>query len=164
MINSQFTNKCKQIDSNIYFTIEHSYGICKNPEGACLKIIPFLYDSQNTLLATLVIIEPKQYAGSAVLKRHCITDEKTEVYNLATKEFVPEETTLLIDIECKIIHLSGMGIKEKDIAKQLNLTLAMLKRIKAIIFEKLKVSSISEAIFVAYKRAYIDTSIETESE
>lgn len=157
LINTQFTNKNKQSDQNIYFTIEHTFDVHKVPEGACIKILPFLYDSQHNLLATLAIIEPIQYAGSAVLKKHYTSENRTDVYNLSTKRFIPEESTQLSEIECQILHLSGMGVKEKDIAKQLDLTLPVLKRIKTIIFEKLKVNSISEAIFVAYKRRHIDS-------
>ncbi|MGL4328628.1 MAG: LuxR C-terminal-related transcriptional regulator [Tannerellaceae bacterium] len=157
IINTQFTHKNKQTDQYVYFTIEHAFDVHKVPEGARLKILPFLYDSQNILLATLVIIEPIQYAGSAVLKKHYTNENKTKVYNLLSKRFVPEESTLLSNIECTIIHLSGMGVKEKDIAKQLDLTLSGLKRVKTVIFEKLKVNSISEAIFVAYKRRYINS-------
>lgn len=157
IINTQFTNKNKQTDQYVYFTIEHAFDVHKEPEGARLKILPFLYDSKNNLLATLVIIEPIRYAGSAVLKKHYTKENKTEVYNLLSKRFVSEESTQLTEVECTIIHLSGMGIKEKDIAKQLGLTLSGLKRIKTLIFEKLKVNSISEAIFVAYKRRYINS-------
>lgn len=157
IINTQFTNKNKLTDQYVYFTIEHTLDVHKVPEGACIKILPFLYDSKNILLATLAIIEPIRYAGSAVLKKHYTKENKTDIYNLLSKRFVSEESTQLSEIECTILHLSGMGIKEKDIAKQLNLTLPGLKRIKTVIFEKLKVNSISEAIFVAYKRRYIDS-------
>lgn len=157
LINAHFTNKSKQADQNIFFTIEHTFDVHKEPEGARIKILPFLFDSQKNLLATLAIVEPIQYAGCAILKKHSISENRTEIYNLSTKRFMPEESTLLTDVECKILHLSGMGIKEKNIAKQLNLTLPILKRIKTIIFDKLKVNSISEAIFVAYKRKYINT-------
>lgn len=157
LINAHFTNQSKQTDKNIFFTIEHSFDVYKDPEGARIKILPFLFDSQDNLLATLAIVEPIHYAGCAILKKHSITENKIEIYNLSTKRFTPEESTLLTDVECNILHLSGMGIKEKNIAKQLNLTLPILKRIKTIIFDKLKVNSISEAIFVAYKRKYINT-------
>lgn len=156
LINTQFTNKNKHTDQYIYFTIKHAFDVHKVPQGACIKILPFLYDSQNNLLATLAIIEPISYAGGAVLKKHYTNENKTDVYNVSTKRFIPEESTQLSDIECKIIQLSGIGVKEKNIAKQLDLTLPGLKRIKTNIFEKLKVNSISEAIFVAYKRKYID--------
>ncbi|MGL5563794.1 MAG: hypothetical protein ACRDCN_14420, partial [Tannerellaceae bacterium] len=164
LINTQFTNKNKHLDENVYFTVEHSFDIHKKQEGVCFKILPFLYDSKYNLLATLVIIQPKQFAGSAILRKHNITENKTYVYDHASKLFVSDEFIRLTDIECEIIHLSGMGVKEKDIAKKMNLTLPILKRNKTTIFEKLKVSSISEAIFVAYKRNYLNINTNNELE
>lgn len=157
IINTHFTNNSKQSERNIYFTISHTIDVYKKPEGVNVKIIPYLYDTQYNLLATIIIVRPIQFAGRAVLKKHYANKDKTDVYNLLSKRFISEASTQLKEIECTIIHLSGMGVKEKDIAKQLNLTLPGLKRMKTIIFEKLKVNSISEAIFVAYKRKYINS-------
>ncbi|MGL5561168.1 MAG: LuxR C-terminal-related transcriptional regulator, partial [Tannerellaceae bacterium] len=65
---------------------------------------------------------------------------------------VNNEKMILTSDEVEILRMSGNGTKEQEIAEMLHTNLSSLKRCKSIIFEKLKVKSISEAIYVAYKQ------------
>lgn len=156
VINKAFIGARHQRDDAIYFSVDFVYLDSKKIDAFCTKVIPYQYDKDDNLLVTLCIIEPINFAGSAILRKHDLKSKTTSIYNTNTKQFEHEANPYLSEVECNILHLSGKGIKEKEIAKQLNLTLPKLKRIKTLIFEKLNVCSVSEAIYISYKRGYLD--------
>lgn len=156
VINKAFIGARHQIDDAIYFSVDFVYRDNKKIDACRTKIIPYQYDTDDNLLVTLYIIEPINFAGSAILRKHDLICKTTSIYCNTTKQFEYENTPYLSEVECNILHLSGQGVKEINIAKQLDMTLPRLKRIKTLIFEKLNVSSISEAIYISYKRGYLD--------
>ncbi|MGL5563009.1 MAG: hypothetical protein ACRDCN_10380, partial [Tannerellaceae bacterium] len=160
IVNSTFGKTNHKTDKPYYFSVDFVYINSPKVNACCAKIIPYLYDKDDNLLVTLCIIDPINFAGSAILRKHELNPKKTLIYNNFTKHFDTEEKPLLSNIECTILHLSGQGVKEKDIAIQLDMPLPRLKRIKTLIFEKLNVSSISEAIYISFKRGYLDTNKE----
>ncbi|MGL6179692.1 MAG: helix-turn-helix transcriptional regulator [Tannerellaceae bacterium] len=125
-------------------------------EALCLKIIPYIYAKSKSLYATLIVLEFDNHYGVPKLVMHNIDDKSTKIYSWTTKSFIDEERTKLSTIELEILSHSAMGEKEIDIAEQLDMPLSLLKRMKAIIFDKMKVKSISEAIFTAYKQGLIN--------
>ena len=155
IVNEQFLLNQKEANQYAYFTISHSWNTLKFDYAVSFKIIPYLYTSDMKLQATLCIIEPALHAGSPVLKRYHALDSKVEVYSNSDKVFFNEEDVKLSSLECEIIRMSGKGAKEQEIADSLFISFSTLKRIKVVVFDKLKVKSISEAIFVAYKKGYI---------
>lgn len=155
IINHSFTNTNHKTDEASYFSVDFMYINSKKIDACTAKIVPYLYDKNDNLLATLCIIEPISFAGSAILRKHLLGQKKTLIFSNTTKQFDLEETPFLSHLECRILLLSGQGIKEKEIAKQLEMTLPGIKRIKTQIFEKLNVCSISEAIYTSYKRGYL---------
>lgn len=156
IINKTFIGSHHKPNDVIYFSVDFVYLDSKKIDAFCTKVIPYQYDKDDNLLVTLCIIEPINFAGSAILRKHDLKSKTTSIYNTNTKQFEHEANPYLSEVECNILHLSGKGIKEKEIAKQLNLTLPKLKRIKTLIFEKLNVCSVSEAIYISYKRGYLD--------
>ncbi|MGL4326012.1 MAG: LuxR C-terminal-related transcriptional regulator, partial [Tannerellaceae bacterium] len=72
-----------------------------------------------------------------------------------SERFIDEERMLLTANELEILRRSGLGEKEQLISEALDMSLPNLKRCKTGLFEKLKVRSISEAIFVAYKQGLL---------
>lgn len=155
VVNEQFLSNNANEKQYTYFSISHSWNTIKFDYAVMFKIIPYLYTSDMKLQATLCIIEPVLHAGCPILKRYQALDSKVEVYSNSIKDFVNEEDVELSSIECEVIRMSGKGWKEQEIADSLSISFSTLKRMKVGIFDKLKVKSISEAIFVAFKKGCI---------
>lgn len=157
LVNSYILNQGNDHAKAIYFAI-----LCmritteKKNEGLCLKIIPYIYAKNTSLHATLIVLSLGDHYGAPKLMKHNIDDKSTEIYLSGTKSFIDEDRITLSVTELKILNHSAMGEKETDIAEQLDVSLSVLKRMKAGIFEKMKVKSISEAIFMAYKQGLIN--------
>lgn len=153
IINGFFLHKTNELDRTYFFSIDF---VCN--EGAeeqfslCIKVLPYLYTSDKKLYATVCFFEQSNHTGKSRLKLHNVKEQQVLVYSTSSGRFIDEERTVLSRIEIEILRRSGEGEKEQFMADALELTLGNLKRIKASIFEKLKVRSISEAIFVAYKQ------------
>lgn len=155
IINGQFLSNHANDKQYIYFTISHSWNTMKFDHAVLFKIIPYLYTSDMKLQATLCIIESTLHAGCPMLKRYHALNSNVDVYSNSSKSFLDQQEIELSSLECEIIRMSGKGGKELEIADSLSISFSTLKRIKVGIFDKLKVKSISEAIFVAYKKGYI---------
>lgn len=155
IVNEQFLSNHSDEKQYTYFTISHSWNTIKFDYAVLFKIIPYLYTSDMKLQATLCIIEPVLHAGCPILKRYHALDSKVEVYSNSIKDFIDEEDVELSSVECEVIRMSGKGWKEQEIADSLSISFSTLKRMKVGIFDKLKVNSISEAIFVAFKKGCI---------
>lgn len=157
LINSYIINQGGDHTKVTYFAI-----LCmritteKTDEALCLKIMPYIYAKNKSLHATLIVLSLDNHYGAPKLIKHNIDDESAEIYLSGTKTFIDEGRTKLLEIEIKILNHSAMGEKEADIADQLDVSLSVLKRMKAGIFEKMKVKSISEAIFMAYKQGLMN--------
>lgn len=150
-----FLHKKKELNKYLYFSICYNYDSdCAN-KAIRIKIIPLVYTEDKNLYASLCILEPINYIGKPVLKMHKVNEDKTLIYIPSSDRFVDEEETRLSRLECDILCMSGEGVKEQEIADNLDIPLFYLKRCKNSIFEKLKVKSISEAIYVAYKQGLI---------
>ncbi|HAC20951.1 MAG TPA: hypothetical protein DCF91_02475 [Porphyromonadaceae bacterium] len=156
LINKSFVEKSKEQDKTIYFTIDLLLGKEEEqPTSLRLKILPYLYTHEKKLHITLCIFEPSKHIGKPKLKLHRIKENQVHVYCTTSGRFINEERTLLTANELEILRRSGLGEKEQLISEALDMSLANLKRCKTGLFEKLKVRSISEAIFVAYKQGLL---------
>lgn len=156
LINKCFLEKSKEQDKIIYFTIDLLlYDDEEKPESLKLKILPYLYTYDKKLHVTLCIFEQSKHVGKPKLKMHRIKENQVYVYCTASGRFINEERTLLTANELEILRRSGLGEKEQFISEALDMSLPNLKRCKTCLFEKLKVHSISEAIFVAYKQGLL---------
>lgn len=157
LVNSYILDQGRDLAKVFYFTI-----LCmrstteKKNEALCLKIMPYIYAKNKSLHATLIVLGIDNHYGVPKLIKHNIDDNSAKVYSCGAKSFIDENRTKLSETEIKILNHSAMGEKEADIAEQLNVSLSVLKRVKAGVFEKMKVKSISEAIFMAYKQGLIN--------
>lgn len=150
-----FLHKKKESNKYLYFSICYNYDSDSANKAIRIKIIPLVYTEDKNLYASLCILEPVNYMGKPVLKMHKVDEDKVLIYIPSSDRFVDEEETRLSRLECDILCMSGEGVKEQDIANNLDIPLFYLKRCKNSIFEKLKVKSISEAIYVAYKQGLL---------
>lgn len=157
LVNSYVLNQGNDHTKMIYFAI-----LCmritteKKNEGLCLKIIPYIYAKNTSLHATLIVLSRDDHYGAPKLIKYNIDDKSSEIYLSGVKSFIDEDRIKLSVTEIKILNHSAMGEKETDIAEQLDVSLSVLKRLKAGIFDKMKVKSISEAIFMAYKQGLMN--------
>lgn len=150
-----FLHKKKELSKYLYFSIHYNYDSEQANRSIKVKIIPLVYTEDKNLYASLCILEPITYSGKPTLKMHKVKEDKTLIYVSTSDRFIDEEETRLSKLECDILCMSGEGIKEQDIADSLDIPLFYLKRCKNSIFDKLKVKSISEAIYVAYKQGLL---------
>lgn len=155
VINNQFHCKKTYKEKNFFFSILFSYLTENGEEGCCVDFIPILYNSNLELCYTLCKLEAVAHAGKPILRKHLAAENKTYEYLSTSKRFVEDSKVNLSPIECKILRLSGEGEKEHEIANRINTSLTNVKRYKSQIFEKMQVKSISEAIFIAYKRGQL---------
>lgn len=155
VINKQFHCKKTYREKNFFFSILFSYSTNNGEEGCCIDFIPLLYNHRLELCYILCKFEVVAHAGKPILRKHHAVENKTEEYLSNSKRFVESAKVNLTTIECKILRLSGEGKKELEIANRINTSLTNVKRYKSQIFEKMQVKSISEAIFIAYKRGQL---------
>lgn len=155
VINNQFHCKKTYKEKNFFFSILFSYSTDNGEEGCCVDFIPILYNRNLELCYTLCKLEAVAHAGKPILRKHHTSDNKTYEYLSTSKQFVEDSKVNLSTIECQILRLSGEGEKEHEIANRINTSLTNVKRHKSQIFEKMQVKSISEAIFIAYKRGQL---------
>lgn len=154
-INKYFIEKTNELDRTYFFSISFTFNkVGTEKASLCVKVLPYLYTIDRKLCATLCIFEKSNHTGKPKLRLHNVKDQQTLLYVTSSGRFVNEERIVLNANEIEILRRSGEGEKEQQIADALLIPIASLKRMKTTIFEKLKVSSISEAIFVAYKQGY----------
>lgn len=156
LINKCFLEKSKELDKTIYFTIDIL--LCKEEKQSIslrIKILPYLYTHGKKLYITLCILEPSKHIGKPILRMHRVKENQVHVYSTTSGRFIDEGRMQLTSNELEILRRSGLGEKEQLISEALGMSLANLKRCKTGLFEKLKVRSISEAIFVAYKQGLL---------
>lgn len=152
--NNNFINK-KEKDKCYYFTINFEYGDYGSETGLTLKLVPILYMQNESLYATLCMLKKSKHIGKATLEKHDVTDRCIYIYDDTFQRFVEKKEFELTKEEINILTLSCEGKKEKEIALSLNIPLSRIKLIKNTAFDKLKVKTISEAIFIAYKKRII---------
>lgn len=155
VINRIFVHPDKYKDKNFFFAI--SFNINKNlcMNGLKLRVIPMVYTPDKLLYASLILIEQISYIGEPILEMNLTNEKSAKLYDRMSRSFIKEESVQLSFIECDILRRSGEGEKESGIAESLGLSSSSLKRIKQSVFEKLKVKTISEAIYIAYKKGLI---------
>ncbi|MGL4229019.1 MAG: helix-turn-helix domain-containing protein [Tannerellaceae bacterium] len=155
VINKQFHCKRKHKEKNFYFTILFSYFSDLGESGCSMDFIPLLYNEKKELCFILCKVDTAAHAGKPILKKHCSSEQKIYEYLLSSKRFVEDHKVNLSNVECEILRLSGEGEKEHEIADKMELSLTNVKRYKTQIFEKMQVKSISEAIYISYKRGQL---------
>lgn len=155
VINKQFHCKRKYKAKDFYFTILLSYFSNLGESGCCMDFIPLLYNEKKELCFILCKVDTAAHAGKPILKKHCSSEQKIYEYLLSSKRFVEDHKVNLSNVECEILRLSGEGEKEHEIADKMELSLTNVKRYKTQIFEKMQVKSISEAIYISYKRGQL---------
>lgn len=153
--NKFFLHPTKFPDKDFYFTI--SLNINKNicMTGVKFRLIPLVYTPEKHLYASLFLIEPVNYIGEPILQMHAAKEMATLRYDHSSRTFIQEEDIQLTYMECDILRRSGEGEKESEIAANLNLSASSLKHMKQSIFDKLKVKTVSEAIYIAFKKGLI---------
>lgn len=152
--NAYFTDKTES-DKCYYFKINYEYGEYGSEIGLSLKLVPILYTKSKCLFGTLCMLQRSKHIGKATLEKYSVSNKKLYVYDDTTKAFLEKKELKLTEDEIEILSLSAVGKKEREIALRLNIPLSRIKLIKNDIFEKLKVKSVSEAIFIAYKKDII---------
>ncbi|MGL4331984.1 MAG: response regulator transcription factor, partial [Bacteroidales bacterium] len=149
--NFNFTNK-KEDDKCYYFVINFEYGDYGSEIGLSLKLVPILYTDNKCLYATLCMLKKSKHVGKVTLEKYNASNEQVYIYDDTLQRFLEEKEFELTKEEIEVLTLSGEGKKEKEIANELNVSLSRVKLLKNTTFDKLKVKSISEAIFIAYKK------------
>ncbi|MGL6179402.1 MAG: LuxR C-terminal-related transcriptional regulator [Tannerellaceae bacterium] len=151
IINDYLADKKKLEERYVYFSILYTPTFSSH-ERYVFKVVPYVYTETIDLALTLCFLENSNHKSRTMLLLHKIHEDKTMIYSQTYKKFVNNEKMILTSDEVEILRMSGNGTKEQEIAEMLHTNLSSLKRCKSIIFEKLKVKSISEAIYVAYKQ------------
>lgn len=151
IINDYLADKKKLEERYIYFSILYTPTFTSH-ERYVFKVVPYVYTDKLDLALSLCFLEKSNHKSRTMLLLHKVHEDKTMIYSQTYKKFVNYEKMILTNDEIEILRMSGNGIKEQEIADALNTNLSSLKRCKSIIFEKLRVKSISEAIYVAYKQ------------
>ncbi|MGL5563085.1 MAG: response regulator transcription factor, partial [Tannerellaceae bacterium] len=155
VINSYALERRDKKDRLSYFTIIGNNSLTDYDHGYALKIYPQVYNRDGCLVSTICILETISYIGKPILRHEKIIENQSFIYSRVYKRFVKEEKQDLSPTDLKIIRLTGEGKKEQEIADELGVTLANLKRQKAALMDKIDVKTLSEAIFYAYKKGLI---------
>lgn len=149
--NSHFTDQT-ETDKCYYFKICFGYGSYGGKKGMSIKMVPIIFTPCKKLYITLCILQSNNHVGKAILEKHLVNEDIILIYDNLEKEFINKKDVNFSDDELQILVLSGKGKREKEISKILCISLSRVKQLKSDIYNKLKVKTISEAIYIAYKR------------
>ncbi|MGL5786063.1 MAG: response regulator transcription factor [Bacteroidales bacterium] len=149
--NSHFTDKI-ETDKCYFFKISFGYGTYGGKKGLSIKLVPIIFTPCKKLYVTLCIMNLNNHVGKAILEKYMVREDRILIYDHNIKQFVDKEDVQFNNDELQILILSGKGKTEKEISQILCLPLSKIKQYKSDIFNKLKVKTISEAIYIAYKR------------
>lgn len=155
VINTYTLERKEKKDRLSYFTIIGNNSLIDYNQGYALKIYPQVYNRNGCLVSTICFVEAISYIGKPILRHYKILENKSFIYSRISKRFVKEEKLDLNATDLKILRLTGEGKKEQEIADELRLTLAALKRQKVALMDKIDVKTLAEAIFYAYKKGLI---------
>lgn len=155
VINTYSLERTDKKDRLSYFTIIGNNSLTDYDHGYAFKIYPQVYDRDGCLVSTICFLETIGYIGKPILRHHKILENKSFIYSRISKRFVKEEKLDLNASDLMILRLTGEGKKEQEIADELSVTLANLKRQKVALMDKIDVKTLAEAIFYAYKKGLI---------
>ncbi|HAC20734.1 MAG TPA: hypothetical protein DCF91_01390 [Porphyromonadaceae bacterium] len=155
VINSYMLERTEKKDRLICFSIVGSISMVSFDNGYVVKIYPQIYDRNGCLISTLCFIERTNYIGKPILLLDKVIENKTYIYSRIYRRFVKENKQDLTSDDINILRFSGEGKKEQEIAIELGVTLANLKRQKVALMDKIQVKTLAEAIYYAYKKGLI---------
>lgn len=129
------TNFRIRTDSGYMFVDHHSY--------------PVYLDQQSYPLISANFLRPSHKRGIDRLTFYAVGNDIRLFYSQKQKKFVPEHKMHLKEVELSILRLSADGLIEKQICDKLGVKPSMVNYHKREIFNKLNVTSIQEAVYVA---------------
>lgn len=129
------------------FRIKHKQGHWVTLENMAF---PVCHINQKSIFAVCYLKETTSFARSEF--KIFFPKEKLEyVYNHALNKFLKSERIQLNPTEYEILKLTATGHKEYQIEKEMKLDINNIKYYKKKIMQKMSVSSMAEAIYLALK-------------
>lgn len=119
-----------------------------------IDVIPFSFTSGKQLSKMLYIIHPKLKNKDGRLR--LVTKEDRYIYDNRDKKFVSIRDFCVSDEEVEILRLSGDGYTESEIIDKMSFTPSSFKKTKIMLFDKLRVNSVSKALREAYRLGLLD--------
>lgn len=110
---------------------------------------PLYLDESPLPLISANFLQPSHKRGIDRLTFHAFGRDIRLLYSQKQKKFVPEDKMRLKNVEIEILRLSSEGLIEKQICDRLGVKQSKVNYYKREIFNKLNVTSIQEAVYVA---------------
>lgn len=119
-----------------------------------IDVIPFSFTSGKQLTKMLYVIRPS--LGEKDLRLKLITKSDRFIYDESESKLISECNIAVSESEIEMLRLSGEGYTESEIVAKMNITPSSFKKAKILLFEKLRVNSVSKALREVYRFGLLD--------
>lgn len=115
------------------------------------RLVPLLLSDDNKLISALCFVVPSHSSGPGNAVIQSLSEPFQYRFNAFTRRFNFRNQHLLSKREKEVLSLCAKGFGNQEISKALNIALPTVKHHKQNIFQKLGVSSTSEAVCFAFR-------------
>lgn len=119
-----------------------------------IDVIPFSFTSGKQLTKMLYIIRPS--LGEKDSRLSLVTKAGRYIYDDKESGFISASYINISENEIEMLRLSGEGYTESEIIAKINFTPSAFKKAKILLFEKLRVNSVSKALREVYRLGLLD--------
>lgn len=119
-----------------------------------IDAIPFSFTSGKQLAKMLYVIRPCFRQKDSRLS--LVTKTDRYIYDDKEGRFISAYCIHISDDEVEMLRLSGEGYTEAEIIEKISFTPSAFKKAKILLFEKLKVNSVSKALREVYRLGLLD--------
>lgn len=125
----------------------------KNNEWIFLECMSYpIYEIKGKLHFSITHLKVSDKKFRHMFQIYFTNDNLRYIYHLKKKKFVLEEKASLSETELKILINTARGLKEHEIAREIEMDVNMVKYYKKTILKKLSARSMPEAIYFALKQ------------
>lgn len=119
-----------------------------------IDVIPFNFTSGGQLTKMLYIIRPG--VKDKETRLNLVTKVDRYIYDEKDSRFIALCDIGVSENEIELLRLSGEGYTEAEIITKMNFTPSSFKKAKILLFDKLKVNSVSKALREVYRLGLLD--------
>ncbi len=146
------------LNERLLYSISYDFRV-KSESGNLIlvnhKLTPLFLTQEGKLWKALCLVSLSDKSKPGNVRIYKQNENIFWQYNLTTNSWVKGEKIILSERERDILFLSTQGLKVPEIGEKINLSPDTIKFHRRKIFEKLEVSNITEAIFIAINNRLI---------
>ena len=146
------------LNERLLYSISYDFRL-KSESGNLIlvkhKLTPLFLTQEGKIWKALCLVSLSDKSMPGNVRIYKQNENTFWQYNFVTDQWDAGEKIFLSDRERDILYLSTQGLKVPEIGEKINLSADTVKFHRRKIFEKLEVSNITEAIFIAINNRLI---------